>query len=237
MDNNTNNSVNNYYTNNNQYSNYNKINNDSYNQNNFNQENSFNQENNFNQNNNKKKKINKTLFLIIGIVLIAVLIFFVFKSKSSPTKIVSQNDTLKVYELEGIYNFEANILSLKDGYTINTYFDNCVGTVVEFKIKNISEQDLKLSLLSFYLLDDNGNKIDSAALMSQGQVDDKINKLDFSSYIPSGETVSGYVYFYDYDKEISLKDVSKIRIDVPKNVEKDGDKIHIDGAEYFIELN
>lgn len=231
MDNNTNNSVNNYYTNNNQYSNYNKINNNSYNQNNFNQE------NNFNQNNNKKKKINKTLFLIIGIVFIAVLIFFVFKSKSSPTKIVSQNDTLKVYEIKGYYNFEANVLSLKDDYTINTYFGDYNGLVVEFKFKNISTQELALSTLSFYLLDENGNKIESAGSVSQGQVDDKTNKLDFSSSIPSGETVSGYVYFYDYDKEISLKDVSKIRIDVPISIEKDGDITHIKTAEHFIELN
>lgn len=205
-------------------------------------------QNNIQPNNNNNRKPNK--FKIIGIIaivfvilIIGIMIFGKNNNSSGGNGYTADyGQTLKVNELKGIYNFEIEVLSIEKNYPINYIFSETEGMAVKVTIKNNSEHDLGMALLSFSILDSKNNKISTATNISQGLVEDKSEALDLSSDIQSGKTITGYIYFYNMDSEnkidVNDADVTKLQLSVPSDIlsEEDDDVFEYNVEEYYIKL-
>lgn len=177
------------------------------------------------------KKFNKKILIIIGvIIIIAIVCLFIFKNNQNNN--VSQDETLTINELKGLYNFEVEVLSVEDNYAIVTYLETFKGVAVKLNIKNLGDE-LIPALLTFNLVDDSNNRIEGAGLVSQSQVTND-NIINLSDRIPKGNSISGYLFFYNYENDVSLDNVSKLQINVPKNIYENQ---KVEYTNYFINLN
>lgn len=193
---------------------------------------------NINKNNNiqKQNKI-KIIGIVVAVVIIIIIGIMVFggnsNSSGSNRYTVEYGKPLSINEVEGYYDFDIEVVSIEKNYTIYalSLFETS-GIAVKVKIKNNSDYTLYTStLVEFRLIDSSNNEIASASPAFDTDMNGSLN-----TEILSGETVSGYLFFYNIDAEetsnINDADISKLEISVPKNLNETNEK-----EKYYIMLN
>lgn len=206
----------------------------------------FNQDNEINSNkyneNSKKSKTKIILIIAIVIVLLIAIIIGVklfggnsFLNNSGHT--VGYGETLEINEMKGYYNFDVNVISIEKNHSIKNYFydGNCLA--LKINIKNKSESNLNLlSLIKFNLINSSDNEIASANMLLSSIFEGSIDK-----EISSGTTGTGYLYFYNIDDDgnisnIDDSDISKLKVSVPKELEKSDGVVNGSYNNYYIKL-
>lgn len=202
---------------------------------------SFNNQGNFGLNNNINNNKNKNMFIVIGIIAVVIIVAFMFfgKDKSSNnTTQVQTGETLAVYELNGRYNFDFQVIDIEKNHAVSSpmiYTGDCYALKV--KIKNNSNSDLDLhSLIEFSLLDSADQEIDHSNLIITSNFEGSI-KLN----IPAGSTEIGYIYFYHFDEagndsNIDTSRVDKLKMSVIKDIYKEDGTTKGNYSNYYISL-
>lgn len=191
---------------------------------------------------NDSPKQNKTK--IIGIVVAVVVVLFVgimlFGGGSSSNNgghTVGYGETLEVNEIDGYYDFDIDVLSVEKDYPIDSYFYSGDCFALKVNIKNNSASNLSLlSLIHFTLINSSNNEVATLNMIASSMIDGSIE-----DEISSGKTASGYLYFYNIDNDgygsnIDDSDISKLKISVPKELDKSGDVITGNYNDYYINL-
>ena len=201
---------------------------------------SFNNQNEFNSNNNiNKVNKSKKLFIILGIIIAAIIVIFVFFNKGkNSNREVDFGETLKIYEMKGKYDFDFQVLDIEKDYFIsNSIFYTGQCYALKVKIRNNSSKNLDLySLIYFTLLDSEGQKIESNNLLVTSNFDGSL-KLN----IPSDTTDTGYLYFYHFDENgknsnIDASRVDKLKISVIKKLYSDNGMSKGEYNDYYVKL-
>lgn len=191
------------------------------------------------------KKNNNNIFIMIGggviLGIIIVVCIFIFGGKHNTLNdnnyTAEMNEILTIKEMEGVYNFDIEVLSRKKDYNFNSWFysGNCYA--LEINIKNNSTSDLNfLSLVHFTLIDSNGNEIAGSNMSLNHDIDGSIN-----SVIKSGQSDRGYLFFYNIDNDgntsnIDSSDINKLEIKVPEELQNNDGVIQGNYREYYINL-
>lgn len=199
-----------------------------------------------NNNNNNLKPNNKNSIKIIGIILIIVIAlgvtFFIFKRdkksiSSEEGYSVNYDEVLSVYQLEGLYEFDVEILSIEKNYPIKVITSKIDSLAIKVKITNTGKQDLEIRLLRFGIKDNLNNNI---GLLSNAFIREQPGILDFDTSLPKNESITGYLFFYDFDeainKKINSSDINKLVVEVPTNVSYDNDNLEIAYESYYFNL-
>lgn len=202
-----------------------------------------NQNNIFNSNpNNDSSRKNRTKIIGIIVAVVAVLIVFIMLFGGGSTSnnggyTVDYGKTLEINEIDGYYDFDINILSIEKDYSINSYFYSGDCFALKVSITNNSKSNLSLlALVNFTLMNSSNNKVASLNMILSSMIDGSIK-----SEIASGETASGYLYFYNVDDDgntsnIDDSDISKLKISVPKELNKSGGTVTGEYNDYYINL-
>lgn len=193
--------------------------------------------------NNGSSKQNKTKIIgIVAAVVVVVLFVFImlFRGGSSSNgggHTVDYGKTLEINEMNGYYDFDINVLSIEKDYSINSWFYNGDCYALKVSIKNNSTSSLSLlSLVNFTLINSSNNKIAGLNMGLSSTIDGSIEK-----EIPSGESASGYLYFYNVDMDgntsnIDDSDISKLKISVPKELNNSNGTVTGEYNDYYISL-
>ena len=200
-----------------------------------------------NDNNNKffnNKNLIKIIAIFIVIIIVSVIIFMLKKEDKNLSGnngyTIEQNETLEVYELKGLYDFDMQVLSVEKNFQINYLTSKMNSLAINVRITNTGNEDLEIALLKFELLDNSNNKISNFDIFSSSFILEQPNMFKFNTTLPKNETMSGYLFFYSNDEEINKKinsnNFKKLAISVPNYVSKNNDDLEIDYEEYFINL-
>ena len=220
--------------------------------NNFNQQPMFNStlnnnmyQQNVSQNNisnitNDISKQNKTKIIRIVVVIVVLfvgIILFGGGSSNVGGYTVDFGEILEINEIDGYYDFDIDVLSVEKDYPIDSYFytGDCFALKVNIKNNSVSNLNL-LSLVQFTLINSLNNEVAILNMIASSMVDGSIEE-----QILSGSSVSGYLYFYNIDTDgygsnIDDSDISKLKISVPKELDKSGDVIMGNYNDYYINL-
>lgn len=210
--------------------------------NNQNPQNSQNGNSNFNQpatNNKQKQNIIKTVGIVAAVVIVLLISKELFSSNNNSVNsngyTAKAGETLKVYQINGYYDFEVKVLSIEENYPIKTALNKGNCYAVKVSVKNNSTEELStLAFLSFSLADSSKNIIVSANPFTS--IDGALKDT-----IASGKTETGYLYFYNNDDNWNFVNIDSSKVDtlaisVPKDIKKSGSKISSESVDYYIEL-
>ncbi len=192
----------------------------------------------------QKQNKTKTIAIVLAVAVVVVVALFIGIMSfgkgglsSSGGYTVNYGETLKISEINGYYDFDIDVLSIEKDYPVDNYLydGNCFALRVN--IKNDSTSDLSLlSFINFTLLDSSNNEVATLNKIMSSMIDGSIE-----SEILSGKSSSGYLYFYNIDDDgygsnIDDSDISKLKISVPKELDKSGDVITGNYNDYYINL-
>ena len=189
----------------------------------------------------KKNKIKIIIIVVaVAVVIIIFALIMLFRGGSSSKNgghTVNYGKTLEINEMNNYYDFDVNVLSIEKNYHIDSWFYSGDCYALKVSIKNNSKSNLSLlSLINFTLMDSSNNKVTSLNTVLDSMIEDSIKQ-----EIPSGETASGYLYFYNVDtngdiSNIDASDITKLKISVPKELNNSGSNVTGEYSDYYINL-
>ena len=147
------------------------------------------------------------------------------------------NETLEIKEIEGYFDFDIKVLSIKKNYPIDTWFYTGDCYAVEVEIKNNSKNDLNsLFLVHFKLIDSSNQELAFYNSILASDIEESLK-----TEISPSETVKGYLYFFEVNDDgtvnnINSDNINKLQIKVPKKLEENNGTITGDYQEYYIKL-
>ena len=197
--------------------------------------------------NNLNVKNKYKIFIIVFIILLILLGIFVgfklfFKPMSNDSNVVSIGEELRIKRLNRNFDFSVKVLSPleKKSIFIEGITDDKKIDVYALKVEVKNHSDMEFSLddwaLSYHLLDSTDGDIDILNSDSAFLIEDAIE-----TKIASGETKTGYLYFYDVlttidDIDIDLDRVSKFKINVLNRLVASGENNVAMYDSYFVML-
>lgn len=192
-------------------------------------------------NDSPKQNKAKIIGIVVALVVVLVVGIMLFSGGNSSSSgngyTVDYGETLKVYELDGYYDFELEVLSVEKNYLIDEVFHSGECLAMKVKIKNNGDEDLSISpiMMRFNLLDSSNNEISSLNISMSSTMTNAIED------IPSGQEASGYFYFFDVNENgestnIKNNNVAKLEVEVMKHIEKDDGIISGDYEQYYVNL-
>ena len=204
--------------------------------------------NNINHHSNNNIKDNKKLIIIgiLVIIIISLVLFFLILKKDKKSLSgengysVNRDEVLSVYQLEGLYEFDIEILSVEKNYSINYLTSKMDSLAIKVKITNTGKQNLDVALLQFGIQDNLNNIICNFSILSSAFISEQPGIFNFDTSLQKNDTITGYLFFYDSDEEINKKinsnDISKLVVEVPINVSYENDVLEIDYEKYYFNL-
>lgn len=192
-------------------------------------------------NDSPKQNKAKIIGIVVALVVVLVVGIMLFSGGNSSSSgngyTVDYGETLKVYELDGYYDFELEVLSVEKNYLIDEVFHSGECLAMKVKIKNNGDEDLSISpiMMKFNLLDSSNNEISSLNISMSSTMTNAIED------ILSGQEASGYFYFFDVNENgestnIKNNNVAKLEVEVMKHIEKDDEIISGDYEQYYVNL-
>lgn len=192
-------------------------------------------------NDSPKQNKAKIIGIVVALVVVLVVGIMLFSGGNSSSSgngyTVDYGETLKVYELDGYYDFELEVLSVEKNYLIDEVFHSGECLAMKVKIKNNGDEDLSISpiMMKFNLLDSSNNEISSLNISMSSTMTNAIED------ILSGQEASGYFYFFDVNENgestnIKNNNVAKLEVEVMKHIEKDDGIISGDYEQYYVNL-
>ena len=192
-------------------------------------------------NDSPKQNKAKIIGIVVAVVVVLVVGIMLFSGSNSSSSgngyTVDYGEILKVYELDGYYDFELEVLSVEKNYLIDEVFHSGECLAMKVKIKNKGDEDLSISpiMMKFNLLDSSNNEISSLNISMSSTMTNAIED------IPSGQEASGYFYFFDVNENgestnIKNNNVAKLEVEVMKYIEKDDGIISGDYEQYYVNL-
>ena len=192
-------------------------------------------------NDSPKQNKAKIIGIVVAVVVVLVVGIMLFSGGNSSSSgngyTVDYGETLKVYELDGYYDFELEVLSVEKNYLIDEVFHSGECLAMKVKIKNNGDEDLSISpiMMKFNLLDSSDNEISSLNISMSSTMTNAIED------IPSGQESSGYFYFFDVNENgestnIKNNNVAKLEVEVIKHIEKNDGIISGDYEQYYVNL-